>query len=58
MEKLCEMLEDVKMTVLSGVLLALSLILRLNDISLLFDPAWISIVIRASDFIFGDKKAY
>ena len=56
MEKLCEMLEDVKMTVLSGVLLALSLILRLNDISLLFDPAWISIVISGLPILYSAIK--
>ena len=56
MEKLCEILEDVKMTVLSGVFLALSLILGVNNVCFVFDPAWISVVISGLPILYSAIK--
>ena len=45
MEKLIHFLESMKMTIVGGVALLVSLWLWLCDVSVAFDPAWVTIVI-------------
>lgn len=45
MEKICDLLESVQMTVIGGVFLMLSLILAHFDIAPFIDPAWAAVII-------------
>ena len=51
MEKICDLFESVKMTVVSGVFLVLSLVLSIYKINLFVDPAWITVIISGVPII-------
>ena len=52
-EKICDMLEGIKPTILSGVFLVASLILKLLDLRSPVDPAWISVIISGFPLLVG-----
>lgn len=53
MEELIERLEGTLFTIISGVFLALSLVLSLLDIPFPVDPAWVSTVISGIPLLYG-----
>ncbi len=52
MERLIEFLESLKMTLVGGVALAISLVLQLADKGVAFDPAWITILISGLPLLY------
>ncbi len=50
--EIVEFLEKIPMTVISGVFLALSLVLSLLDIALPVDPAWVSVIISGIPLLY------
>ena len=57
MKKAVEFFEGTLMTVVSGIFLAISLVLMLIDVAPVFDPAWITAVISGIACLLGYKKA-
>ena len=53
MEKICDLFESVKMTVVSGVFLVLSLFLSIYKINLIVDPAWITVIISGVPILYS-----
>ena len=51
LEEICERLESVQMTALSGVMILLSFILSTMEIATPIDPAWISVIISGLPII-------
>ena len=52
-EKICDMLEGIKPTIVSGVFLVASLILKLLDLRSPVDPAWIPVIISGFPLLVG-----
>ncbi len=52
MKKLNDFLAGIPMTIVSGVFLIISLILSINGISPIFDPAWISVIISGIPLLY------
>ncbi len=52
MERLMKIFEGLKMTIVSGVVLLLSLILLLSGIKVVFDPAWLTIIISGLPLLY------
>ncbi len=52
MERLIEFLESLKMTIIGGVMLAISLALRLMYVETIFDPAWITVLISGVPLLY------
>ena len=52
MEKLSEFLSSLKMVIVSGIFLAISLGLMLNDIKVTLDPAWVTVVISGFPLVY------
>ncbi len=52
MEKLIRFLESLKMTILGGIALAVSLVLWLTDVHSAFDPAWITVFISGLPLLY------
>ena len=53
LNKLCEILEGVIPTVISGVFLAASLILTLTNTEILINPAWVTVIISGFPLIYS-----
>lgn len=53
LKKLCEILEGVIPTVISGVFLAASLILTLTNTEILINPAWVTVIISGFPLIYS-----
>lgn len=53
MNHLCEFLSEIKMTVISGIMLALSFILSITGTEVIIDPAWVSILISGIPLMYG-----
>lgn len=53
LEKICDMLEGIKPTILSGIFLVASLILKLLDLHSPVDPAWVSVIISGFPLLVG-----
>lgn len=51
-KKLSDFLSGIKMTVISGIFLAISLVLMLNNNKLPIDPAWITIIISGLPLLY------
>ena len=51
LEEICERLEGVKMTIISGVSLVISFVLSMKEIFLPIDPAWIAVLISGLPLI-------
>ena len=52
MAKVSEFLSSLKMVIVSGIFLAASLGLMLNDIKIAFDPAWVTVVISGFPLVY------
>ncbi|MCD7709852.1 MAG: cation-translocating P-type ATPase [Porphyromonadaceae bacterium] len=52
MERFIQFLEGLKMTIIGGVALAVSLVLLLNDIQVTIDPAWITVLISGIPLLY------
>lgn len=52
MKKLNNILSGIPMTIISGIFLAVSLVLMLNKIDILFDPAWFSALISGIPLLY------
>lgn len=52
MAKVSEFLSSLKMVIVSGIFLAVSLGLMLNNIKIAFDPAWITVVISGFPLVY------
>ncbi len=53
MKRIIKFLESLKMTIVGGVALVISLILWLADINVKFDPAWITVVISGLPLLYS-----
>ena len=56
MEKICDLFESVKMTVISGIFLALSLVLDVYKITPIIDPVWVTVIISGIPIIYSAIK--
>ncbi|MBR2180036.1 MAG: cation-translocating P-type ATPase [Selenomonadaceae bacterium] len=52
LEEICEKLESVQMTALSGVMILLSFIMSTMEIAIPIDPAWISVIISGLPILY------
>ncbi len=52
MERFIQFLEGLKMTIIGGVALAISLVLLLSDTHVTFDPAWITVLISGLPLLY------
>ncbi len=52
LREICEKMAGVKMTVVSGIFLALSLVLLLTGKSLPVDPAWVSVLLSGLPLVY------
>ena len=56
LEEICEKLESMQMTILSGLMILLSFILSTMEISVPTDPAWISVIISGTPIVISAIK--
>ena len=52
LEKMCNLFAGVKMTVISGVFLALSLVMMLTDTNFVINPAWVTVVLSGYPLLY------
>ena len=52
LEKMCDLFAGVKMTVVSGIFLAISLVMMLTGTDFIIDPAWVTVVLSGYPLLY------